>query len=118
MPILTKIKSFFKNAPSPLSLPNIVKAAAAVVFVFLFRRRLLPLFLLAGCAAVPLLPDSILSRLLSIFNFHDTSISSRFPIYEASFKAIAANPVLGVGLGSELAWAPPQWAYSGCCISS
>ena len=33
MPILTKIKSFFKNAPSLLSsLPNIVKAAAAVVF--------------------------------------------------------------------------------------
>ena len=32
MPILTKIKSFFKNAPSLLSIPNIVKAAAAVVF--------------------------------------------------------------------------------------
>ncbi len=32
MPILTKIKSFFKKAPSLLSLPNIAKAAAAVVF--------------------------------------------------------------------------------------
>ena len=32
MPILTKIKSFFKNAPSLLSIPNVIKAAAAVVF--------------------------------------------------------------------------------------
>ena len=32
MPILTKIKSLFKKAPSLLSLPNIAKAAAAVVF--------------------------------------------------------------------------------------
>jgi len=80
-------------------------AAAAVVFVALYRRKLLPLMALCGLACIPLLPETILSRILSIFNFHDTSISSRFPIYKAGVKAIAHSPILGVGLGSEVVWA-------------
>lgn len=77
---------------------------AAVVFVALYRYQLLPLFILAAAALVPFLPETIINRALSSFNFRDTSISSRFPIYEASFKSILHSPVLGAGLGSELVW--------------
>lgn len=77
---------------------------AALVFVALYRYQLLPLFVLGAAALVPFLPETIIDRALSSFNFRDTSISSRFPIYEASFKSILHNPVLGAGLGSELVW--------------
>jgi len=80
-------------------------AVAALVFVALYRYQLLPLFILAAAALIPFLPETILTRILSSFNFRDTSISSRFPIYEASMRAILHDPVLGVGLGSELVWA-------------
>jgi O-antigen ligase len=79
-------------------------AFAALVFVALYRYQLLPLCVLAAAAMVPFLPQSVLTRLISSFNFKDSSISGRFPIYEASAKSILHSPVLGVGLGSELVW--------------
>jgi len=74
---------------------------AALLFVFLWNRKLLPAMLLLGIAAVPLLPDSIFNRILTIFNPKDTSTSSRFPLYFAALRLLQARPVLGAGLGTD-----------------
>ncbi len=76
-------------------------AAAAVVYVFFWNRRLLPLFFVAAVAAIPLLPTSVLNRILTIFNLNDTSTSSRFPQYEAIFRLLCNEPVTGAGLGAD-----------------
>ena len=55
-------------------------AVAAAVYVFLWNRKLLPFCVLAGIAALPLLPVSIFNRILSIYNLNDTSTSSRFDL--------------------------------------
>lgn len=75
-------------------------AAAAVVFVFLWKRKFLPIFVALGIAAIPLLPASIFNRILTIFNTDDSSISSRVPIYEAALRMIQRSPVTGAGLGT------------------
>lgn len=75
-------------------------ACAMAVAVFLWRPRLIPLFL-AGCLlAVPLLPQSILNRILTITNTNDTSTSGRIPLYEAALAVIGQSPVTGAGLGT------------------
>ena len=76
-------------------------AVAAFVFVFLWNRKLIPGFLLLGLCAIPLLPDTIFNRILTIFNFKDTSTSSRFPLYAAALELIQARPVRGAGLGTD-----------------
>lgn len=74
--------------------------AAAVVFVFLWKRKLLPVFIVIGIAAIPFLPSSILNRFLTIFNSNDSSISSRVPIYQAAVRLVKLRPVTGAGLGT------------------
>lgn len=75
-------------------------ACALVVMVFLWRPRLLPLFLLLCCLAVPLLPDTVWNRILTIGNTSDSSTASRFPLYEAALRVIQRSPVSGAGLGT------------------
>lgn len=75
--------------------------AAAAVFVFLWKRKLMPLFILAGIALIPFLPSSILNRFLTIFNTSDSSISSRGPIYRAALRLVSLRPVSGAGLGTS-----------------
>lgn len=74
---------------------------ALVVFVFLWNRKLLPALLVAALACVPLLPDAIYNRILTIFNTKDTSTASRFPVYEAALRVIRQRPLQGLGLGSD-----------------
>ncbi len=74
--------------------------AAALVYVFFWNRKLLPLCFAAGFAAIPLLPASILNRILTIGNLSDSSTASRFPLYEAALRVIAKSPVSGAGLGT------------------
>ena len=75
-------------------------ACAAVVFVFLWRPKLIPLMAVAGVACIPLLPDTILTRILSITNLSDTSTSSRIPLYRAALATIKSAPLTGAGLGT------------------
>ena len=75
-------------------------ACAAVVFVFLWKPKLVPLFALACVVAIPLLPSTILHRILTITNTEDTSTTSRIPLYQAAFAVIKASPVTGAGLGT------------------
>ena len=75
--------------------------AAALCYVFLWNRRLLPLCFVAGFAAIPLLPTSILNRILTITNMSDSSTSSRFPQYEAAIRLLMREPITGAGLGAD-----------------
>lgn len=75
-------------------------ACCMVVMVFLWRPSLIPLFVLLCCAAIPLLPESIWNRILTITNFNDSSTSSRFSLYEAALNVIRERPFNGAGLGT------------------
>jgi len=74
---------------------------AVLLFVFLWNRKLLPVMILVGLAAIPFLPDAVLNRILTIFNMKDTSTSSRFPLYEAAVNLLRQDPITGAGLGSD-----------------
>lgn len=76
-------------------------AVAALLFIFLWNRKLLPAVILLGVAAIPFLPDTVLMRLTTIFNMSDTSTSSRFPLYEAAMRLLWHRPLQGAGLGSD-----------------
>lgn len=73
------------------------------VFVLLVERRLIPVLIVGAIALLPFLPASVFNRLLSTFNFSDSSTSTRFMIYSSGFKVWSKNPVFGVGLGTILA---------------
>lgn len=75
-------------------------ACAAVVFVFLWKPKLIPLFAIVCVMCIPFLPASIWNRILSIFNFSDSSTSSRLPLYTAALRAIQKSPITGAGLGT------------------
>lgn len=74
---------------------------SVAVFVFFWNRKLIPGLILLGLLCVPILPDTIFNRILSIFNLNDTSTSSRFPLYQAALEMIRARPVRGAGLGTD-----------------
>ena len=73
---------------------------ALVVFVFLWKPKLIPAFLLLCCLAIPFLPTTIWNRILTIFNPADSSTSSRIPLYQAALEVISSRPIRGAGLGT------------------
>lgn len=75
-------------------------ACAMVVMVFLWKPKLLPVFFVLCCAAIPFLPNSIWNRILTIGNTSDSSTASRFPLYQAALRLIRARPLSGAGLGT------------------
>ncbi len=75
-------------------------ACAMVVMVFLWRPRLIPLFAVLCCLAIPFLPETIWHRILTIANPADSSTASRIPLYQASLEVIQRSPVSGAGLGT------------------
>lgn len=75
-------------------------ACAAVVFVFLWRPKLIPAFLVVCVLAIPLLPSSIWNRILTIANPADSSTSSRIPLYQAALGVVRMSPISGAGLGT------------------
>ncbi len=74
-------------------------ALAAVVFLALYDKRLLPLVLLAAVAAVPLLPESIFNRILTIGSTADSSNAYRLYIWDSALEMIRDHGLLGIGLG-------------------
>lgn len=76
-------------------------AASAVVFLFFWNRKLLPVLAVLGLASLPLLPGAVLRRILSIFNPQDSSMASRLPLAKAGLRLISAHPILGAGLGGD-----------------
>lgn len=75
-------------------------ACAMVVMVFLWKPKLIPAFAVLCVLAVPLLPDTIWNRILTIGNPADSSTASRVPLYEAALEVIKKSPLSGAGLGT------------------
>lgn len=75
-------------------------ACAAVVFVFLWKPKLIPAFAVVCVLCIPLLPATIWHRILTITNTSDSSTASRLPLYEAALGVIRESPVSGAGLGT------------------
>ena len=74
-------------------------ALTAVVFLALWNKRLLPLIPVAAVVAVPLLPDSIFNRILTIGNTADSSNSYRLYIWASALAMIRDFGLTGIGLG-------------------
>lgn len=77
-------------------------ALSMFTLILLVKPEYAPLLIVVGCAALPILPDTILNRIITIFT-GDSSIDTRMYLYDGAFGAIASSPVFGVGLGSEVA---------------
>lgn len=75
---------------------------AVVVFLLLQNWRFLPLFVVLGLCALPLLPESIMNRILTIGNMNDTSTRYRFAIYGATENLMRDYGLRGVGLGNDV----------------
>jgi putative inorganic carbon (HCO3(-)) transporter len=74
-------------------------AAACMVYLFLKRRRMLPLIVLAGILLYQFLPPSITNRIATIGR--DSSSLYRIPIWEASLRMLKDYWVTGLGTGPE-----------------
>ena len=77
-------------------------ALATVVFIAFWNWRVLPLLVVLGFLAVPLLPETIYNRILTIGNTKDSSTSYRFAIYGAAWRLMQDYWFRGVGLGSDV----------------
>lgn len=77
-------------------------ALAVVVFLFLENWKLIPLIAILGLCTLPLLPQSILNRLLTIGNKRDSSLNYRFAIYQSTAVLLKDYWFRGVGLGSDV----------------
>ncbi len=74
---------------------------AAIVFVALYDWKLLPVVFLIGILCIPLLPESILNRILTIGNLQDSSSSYRVDIWTGSLAMLRDGYwFAGTGLGS------------------
>lgn len=76
-------------------------AFSMFILVCLLGPRWLPLFIVAGTCCIPILPKSMISRILTIFNLSDSSTNTRTYIYAGILRLIGKNPIFGVGLGSD-----------------
>ena len=74
-------------------------AVSVVMFVVLKNKRLIPLFIILCLAAIPLLPETVLSRIMTIGNLQDSSSSYRIDIWSGALDMLKAWWVTGVGIG-------------------
>lgn len=70
---------------------------AALVYVFLKNRKLIPVFILLGIALIPFIPNSIIVRMQTIGK--DSSSLIRIPIWEGSLCMLKDYWITGLGLG-------------------
>lgn len=75
---------------------------ATVVFVAFWNWKLIPLLIALGVCCIPLLPQTVYNRILTIGNMKDSSTSYRFAIYKASGVLMEDYWLRGVGLGSDI----------------
>ena len=93
-------------------------AAAAIVFIVLYDKRLIPIFIIIGIAAIPFLPQSIFNRILTIGNLSDSSSSYRLDIWAGCMDMLKKWWYTGVGLGPGAFKAVyPPYAYGKTCIA-
>ena len=76
-------------------------AFSMFILMCLLCPRWIPLAIVVGVCCLPFLPDSILNRILTIFNMSDSSTYTRTYIYAAMLRIIKLKPIYGVGLGAD-----------------
>ncbi|MDD7762090.1 MAG: O-antigen ligase family protein [Firmicutes bacterium] len=76
-------------------------AVAAIVFLFFTLRSLIFFSMPFAALGFNFLPESIQNRIISIFNFADTSTSYRFRMWEITTDVIRDHPTVGVGFGHK-----------------
>ena len=74
-------------------------AVAAVVFVYYVDKRLIPIGFVAIPLVIPFLPDSIITRLSTIFNSHDSSASHRIRTWQSLLPMLRDHGFTGIGMG-------------------
>lgn len=77
-------------------------AAALGLLLLLKNRKLIPLYIVAGCIGFMLLPQSILNRIYTIGNFRDTSIMYRVYIWSGALRMLKQHWLNGIGIGAEV----------------
>ena len=77
-------------------------AVTVVVFVLFWNWRLIPLLIVAVLCCLPILPESIYNRILTIGSKGDGSTGYRFHIYKATLQLLKVYWLKGVGLGSNV----------------
>lgn len=74
-------------------------ALMVVAFLFLYNKKLLPWVALVALLAVPLLPESIFNRILTIGSTQDSSNTYRLYIWDAALDMVGDFGLAGLGLG-------------------
>lgn len=75
---------------------------AMLIFVTFKNWRVLPLVIIIGLLMLPILPQSIMNRILTIGNLEDSSTSYRFLIFESFSGMLKDVWARGIGLGSDV----------------
>ena len=70
-----------------------------IVFVYYADKKLLPAFFMLCVAAIPFLPDSVMTRIGTLFNSSDTSNQFRLYIWQGTTKMASDYFPGGIGLG-------------------
>ncbi len=74
-------------------------AIAALLFIALYDWRLLIPLAIIAVLCIPLLPETVMNRILTIGSMEDTSNASRIYIWEGILKMLREHIVTGIGLG-------------------
>lgn len=89
-------------------------AVSAVVFVYYLDKRLIPVGIVACLLFVPFLPDSIMTRISTIFNSHDSSANHRIVAWQGILNMIGDYGLTGIGMGpNTFAALYPDYALPG-----
>ncbi len=113
--VVLNSKSFIKKAVySLLAVPPLISlvwtgsrsawlcfAGSLLIFVYFKNKKLLPLFILAGIAFIPFMPQSIYRRLMSLTQA-DTSAQYRVKIYQTVIPMFLEYWKAGIGLGTDV----------------
>lgn len=86
-------------------------ALAVIVFLFFYSKKLLPVFFLLALLAIPLLPRTILNRILTIGSTADSSNMFRVYVWDAVLDMIRDHGLIGLGLGPRN-FQPVYWRYT------
>ena len=74
-------------------------ALAVVTFLFFYNKRVLPAFFLLALLALPLLPQTIWNRILTIGSTSDSSNMYRVGIWNTVLDMLGDHGLIGLGLG-------------------
>ncbi len=89
-------------------------AVSALVFLYYLDKRLIPVALVACVLLVPFLPDSIITRISTIFNSHDSSANHRIVAWQGILHMIGDYGLTGIGMGpNTFAELYPEYALQG-----